>query len=112
MMCCMPTIRRIDWRWESGQLHQNLDDWLGIGTTKISKILLERLYPFDMQALRAYQPGFLAGWQALNYDISLQDAWDDVKEKMREHAREGGAISCYRSMQPPIISRAKAFKCW
>ncbi|MBN1665812.1 MAG: zinc ribbon domain-containing protein [Anaerolineales bacterium] len=78
---------RIDWRWESGQVQTNPDDWLGIGTSRISKVLLQRLYPFDLQELAAYQPGFLAGWQASNYDISLQDAWESVKEDMREQTQ-------------------------
>ena len=80
---------RIDWRWESGQITQNPTDWLGIGTTKISGILLKRLAPFHLEALTAYEPGFLAGWQALNYNISLQTAWDTVKAEMREQARKG-----------------------
>jgi predicted RNA-binding Zn-ribbon protein involved in translation (DUF1610 family) len=79
----------IDWRWESGQLIQNPDDWLGIGTTKISRVLLKRLYPFELGALIAYEPDFLAGWQAHNYNIPLQDAWDIVKTEMRERTREG-----------------------
>ena len=82
------TRTRIDWRWESGQITLHPDDWLGIGTTKISKILLKRLYPFDMDALTTYKPDFLAGWQALNYDISLQDAWDTVKAEMRQSTRD------------------------
>jgi predicted RNA-binding Zn-ribbon protein involved in translation (DUF1610 family) len=83
------TRTKIDWRWEEGRLTQSPDDWLGIGTTKISHILLKRLYPFKVNELRAYEPGFLAGWQALNYDIPLQTSWDTVKAEMREQARDG-----------------------
>jgi predicted RNA-binding Zn-ribbon protein involved in translation (DUF1610 family) len=83
------TRTRIDWRWESGQVTQTPDDWLGIGTTRISQILLKRLYPFNMGALMDYKPDFLAGWQALNYDISLQHAWDTAKAEMRERTRKG-----------------------
>jgi ribosomal protein S27AE len=79
---------RIDWRWESGQANLSPDDWLGIGTTKVSPILLKQLYPFDLKALVTYEPGFLAGWQALNYDIQLQDSWDVVKAEMREKTRQ------------------------
>jgi len=82
------TRTHIDWRWESGQISLNLDDWLGIGTSKISKILLKQLVPFNMNALTTYKPDFLAGWQALNYDIPLQDAWDTVKAEMRQSARD------------------------
>jgi len=81
------TRTRIDWRWESGQITQSPDDWLGIGTTRISQLLLKRLYPFNMNALTSYEPDFLAGWQALNYNISLQDAWNSVKAEMRELTR-------------------------
>lgn len=83
------TRTRIDWRWEEGRITQNPDDWLGIGTSKISHILIKRLYPFQVSELTAYEPGFLAGWQALNYDIPLQDSWDTIKAEMREQAREG-----------------------
>jgi DNA-directed RNA polymerase subunit RPC12/RpoP len=82
------TRTRIDWRWESGRAHLSPDDWLGIGTTKVSHVLLERIYPFDLSSLSVYDPGFLAGWQALTYDIVLGDAWNTVKEEMREKSRE------------------------
>jgi DNA-directed RNA polymerase subunit RPC12/RpoP len=93
------TRTRIDWRWESGHVRQVLDDWLGIGTTKISRILLRRLYPFALSALVAYEPGFLAGWQALNYDISLQPAWDTVKAEMRE----GSRTACRNKINSPHV---------
>ena len=82
------TRTRIDWRWESGAVTRTPDDWLGIGTSKISQILLKRLYPFDLSALVGYEPGFLAGWQALNYDISLQTSWETVKNQMSEDTRQ------------------------
>ena len=50
--------------------------------------MLKRLYPFELSALVSYEPSFLAGWQALNYDISLQTAWDSVKSEMSEAARQ------------------------
>ncbi len=82
------TRTRIDWRWESGHAQVSPNDLLGIGTTRISHILLARLYPFNLNKLAAYEPGFLAGWQALNYDIPLQAAWETVKGEMREQARQ------------------------
>lgn len=89
------TRRRIDWRWENGRVKLNPDDWLGIGTTRISNLLLQRLYPFDLQELTTYQAGFLAGWQALNYDIRLQDAWETVKAGMREKTRQACRVQIH-----------------
>jgi hypothetical protein len=82
------TRTRIDWRWESGHTDLKLDDWLGIGTDKVSRVLQKRLYPFNIQDMVAYEPGFLAGWYAQSFNISLQDAWGQVKATMREHAKK------------------------
>jgi predicted RNA-binding Zn-ribbon protein involved in translation (DUF1610 family) len=82
------TRTQIDWRWESGQVTLHPNDWLGIGTTRISQILIKRLYPFNMDALTAYKPDYLAGWRTLKYDVPLLDAWDSVKVEMRQSAKE------------------------
>jgi hypothetical protein len=77
----------IDWRWESGRVALPIRDQLEVGTTKLSGVLLKRLLPFDLNALAAYDPGFLAGWQAQGYDIGLPEAWDRARADMRETAR-------------------------
>ncbi len=81
----------IDWRWENGRVGAPVNDMLGAGTSKVSAVLLENLYPFELAALTAYEPGFLAGWQAQAYDIPLAIAWETAKNRMRESAKQ----SCY-----------------
>jgi hypothetical protein len=78
----------IDWRWESGHVRQPVDHLLVYGTETVSTTLLERLYPYDLQALTAYDPAYLAGWQAQAYDMQLQEAWDVGKSRSREEARQ------------------------
>jgi hypothetical protein len=77
----------IEWRWEHGQVTVPIHDLLGIGTSKVSATLLQRLYPFDLNALADYQPGFLAGWQAQAYNVKLPEAWDRARGEMRERAK-------------------------
>ncbi len=77
----------IDWRWENGQVIVPITDQLGLGTSRLSATLLQRLLPFDLNALTAYAPGFLAGWQAQSYDIALPAAWDSARAEMREQAK-------------------------
>ncbi len=77
----------IDWRWESGQVGLPIRNLLMKGTQNVSKILIEKIYPFNLKELAEYQPEFLAGWQAKAYDIPLQTAWDDAKANMREQAK-------------------------
>lgn len=81
----------IDWRWERGEVTLGIDDLLVAGTTHASRVLLGRLQPFELHALVAYTPDFLAGWQAQAYDVPLTTAWEAGKAVMRERAKD----SCY-----------------
>lgn len=88
------TRTRIDWRWEDGHIDVRFDDLLVNGSAKISKIILERIKNFDMSALQEYNPDFLAGWNAQQYDINLAEAWEEGKSIMREAAKK----ACYQDI--------------
>jgi DNA-directed RNA polymerase subunit RPC12/RpoP len=77
----------IRWRWEDGRLNLDIHDLLITGSSKASRTILERLYPFNLKDLCAYDPGYLAGWQAQAYDISLPAAWEEGKAIMRDRAK-------------------------
>ncbi|MCE1252136.1 MAG: hypothetical protein LWX83_01165 [Anaerolineae bacterium] len=81
------TVTVIDWVWRDGRAHLNINDLLVCGSKRISGTLLERISTFDLRALMAYAPDYLAGWKALAYDISLQNAWEEGKANMREKAK-------------------------
>lgn len=81
----------IDWRWESGQAGLNISDLLVSGSTHVSRVILERVRPFNLNELVTYAPDFLAGWQAHAYDVTLPAAWEQGKVTMREQAKK----SCY-----------------
>jgi hypothetical protein len=77
----------IDWNWRSGRVHLPIDDHLGAGTAHVSRVILNKVAPFDLGGLVEYEPGYLAGWQAKAYDVPLQEAWELAKEEMRERAK-------------------------
>ncbi|MBN1934119.1 MAG: hypothetical protein JW934_05620 [Anaerolineae bacterium] len=81
----------IDWRWENGRVHLPINNLLVYGTDRVSTVLLERLYPYDLTRLVAYEPAYLAGWQAQAYDIQLKPGWEIGKQKMRDQAKD----ACY-----------------
>ena len=85
----------IDWRWENGRVTLDADDLLVSGSSKVSRIILERLLPFNLNELTAYHPDFLAGWEAQAYDIDLPNAWDMGKAVMREQAKQ----RCYTDIR-------------
>jgi predicted RNA-binding Zn-ribbon protein involved in translation (DUF1610 family) len=81
---------KIVWRWEEGAVSYDIDDFLITGSApqRISHRILKRTYPYDMRGLMAYDPGYLAGWQAQAYETTLTDAWESGKNIMREDARK------------------------
>jgi predicted RNA-binding Zn-ribbon protein involved in translation (DUF1610 family) len=81
----------IDWRWRSGRVRVPVDDHLVAGTGRVSRVILRKVSPFDLDALVEYDPGYLAGWQAKAYDVQLQEAWETARDEMRERTKR----ACY-----------------
>ena len=81
----------IDWRWEKGHVVTRVNNLLVAGNARLSHLILEKVYPFNLNDLVTYSPDFLAGWQALSYDISLPKAWETGKATMRDKAKS----ACY-----------------
>ncbi len=76
------------WRWESGRAQLAFDDLLVNGSTKLSPVLLKAIQDFDTHELVPYAPSYLAGFLAQAYDRSLEDAWEEGRERMRARTRE------------------------
>jgi Zn finger protein HypA/HybF involved in hydrogenase expression len=81
------TKTEIHWQWKKGHVSLNIDDLLINGSSHTSRIILEKLYPFDMNGLVEYNPDFLAGWKAQAYDVTLTKAWDEGKSVIRNKAK-------------------------
>jgi predicted RNA-binding Zn-ribbon protein involved in translation (DUF1610 family) len=81
------TRTRVDWRWESGNVQLNFDDLPVPGTKRLSMLHLNKVRNFDLKRLAPYSPEFLAGFQALAYDIPLEAAWKMGRQEMREQTR-------------------------
>ena len=79
---------RIDWRWESGKAEAEYRDLLVQGSAHVSRVLLQRIHPFQLNDLVTYSPDYLAGWQAQVYDVPLETAWDEGKVQMREQSKD------------------------
>ena len=84
----------IDWRWQDGLVNINIDNLLVPASSHVSHVILERLMAFDLNELTTYSADYLAGWQAHNFDITLQVAWDEGKNRMREQAKK----ACYEDI--------------
>jgi predicted RNA-binding Zn-ribbon protein involved in translation (DUF1610 family) len=90
------TRKKIDWRWEDGDVYFNVDDLLitGSSSRQINHNYLEKIKPYNMGELVAYEPDYLAGWQAQAYQTTLTEAWEDAKRIIREQAK----IACHQDI--------------
>jgi predicted RNA-binding Zn-ribbon protein involved in translation (DUF1610 family) len=95
------TRRHIEWRWEEGQVHLTIDDFLVSGSSpeRVSQRILNRIYPYRMSDLVTYEPDFLAGWQAQAYETTLTEAWKTGKVEIREKAKQ----ACRQEIASPHI---------
>ena len=96
------TTTKTVWKWESGQERQTVDDMLIWGTTHVSSLLLGQVIDFQLSDLAPYEAQYLAGFQAQNYDISLEQSWETARQKMREQIKK----AC---RQAPSTSRVRNF---
>lgn len=75
------------WRWEKGKVQLYFDDLLVSGTTKLSRILLQRVRKYNLDNLVPYEPDYLAGIQAQAYDVTLEDGWTQARQRMRKYTK-------------------------
>jgi predicted RNA-binding Zn-ribbon protein involved in translation (DUF1610 family) len=81
----------IDWDWRSGRVSVPINDHVLPGTGHVSRVILDKILPFNLNELTEYDAGYLAGWQTKTYDVQLQDAWQLAKQEMRAKAKD----ACY-----------------
>lgn len=93
---------RIEWKerqpdgtQEKSHSGLHFDDILVSGSSRMTADLLALLPPFDLKAVLAFDPAYLAGWPALLYDRALADASVEARGEMvrRARARLGGTAA-------------------
>lgn len=72
-----------EWRWEKGRAGVEFDDLLVNGSQNLSQHLLQKVQNYDIRELTPYAASFLAGIQAQAYDVDLETAWAQGRQKMR-----------------------------
>jgi predicted RNA-binding Zn-ribbon protein involved in translation (DUF1610 family)/predicted heme/steroid binding protein len=75
---------RTVWKWESGRVHEPIQNLLVPGTNKLNVHLLEEITQFNLADLVEYDPAFIAGFNAQTYDVELDSAWGEGRRRMGE----------------------------
>lgn len=75
-------VRHTRWYPASGRVSRDFDDVLVMASRSLPARLGNELTPWDLGALTAYTPEFLAGFQAEGYTVALADGWSEAKSRM------------------------------
>ena len=76
-------MMRTRWSPAWGHVQVPFDDVLVPATRAVSMERLGRLDPVGADPVRAYEPGYLAGFKAQRYQVELPQGYEQAKEIMR-----------------------------
>ncbi len=68
------TVTETEWWPLSGQHHNYYSGYLVSGSKGLPQGYAERIKPFRLEALKRYQPYFLAGWLSEQYSVERDEA--------------------------------------
>lgn len=80
----MQQVARVRWQPASGTVARRFDDVLVLGSSSLPKRFTDALAPWDLSALSAYEPKFLAGFRAEGYTVPVQDAYGEARQVMNQ----------------------------
>jgi DNA-directed RNA polymerase subunit RPC12/RpoP len=75
-------VRRTRWYPASGTVSRRFDDLLVVATGHVPQDHLAELEPWPLFQAVPYEPGYLAGYQALRYDVEPETGLDTAKRRM------------------------------
>jgi len=87
------TVTETEWWPLSGKFHQYRSGYLVSGSRGLSQQDADRIKPFQMPALKRYEPYYLAGWMSEEYSVDADEAL--VRCKQVFHNRQEKAITAF-----------------
>ncbi len=75
-------VRHTRWSPASGQVARRFEDVLVVASSSLPQLLGNELKPWDLNALVAYKPDFLAGFRAEGYTVTLADGYIVARARM------------------------------
>jgi hypothetical protein len=74
---------RTAWFPAAGMVSRRFEDVLVPASNSVNENKLNALEPWDLPALRAYEPAYLAGFKAQRYQLALPEAFQKAGQVMR-----------------------------
>lgn len=87
------TVQETEWWDLPGRHHEYYSGYLVSGSRGLPQIYAERIKPFQLAALKRYQPAFLAGWSSEEYSVERDQALELCQQEFtRREEREVAAF--------------------
>lgn len=80
-------VRKTKWRPAFGTIFADFDDVLVCGSRSLPAALVRRLEPWDLDALRTFQPDYLSGYAAERYGVDLEQGFSLAQDRMEAQIR-------------------------
>lgn len=68
-------VQKTRWQWTSGYRQDFFDDELVCASRGLPPNLIQGICPYDLRQLAPYEPSFLAGFTAEEYQVDLEEGW-------------------------------------
>jgi hypothetical protein len=78
----MQQVAQIRWAPASGRVARRFDDVLVLGSSSLPKRFTDAIAPWDLSALTAYEPKFLAGFRAEGYTVPVEEGYSEARQIM------------------------------
>jgi predicted RNA-binding Zn-ribbon protein involved in translation (DUF1610 family) len=75
-------VQRTRWEWASGYRHDFFDDELVCASTGLPPNLISGICPYDLTQLSPYDPAYLSGFTAEEYQVDLGGGWNQAKSSI------------------------------
>lgn len=86
-------VRRTEW-WDLwGRHHRYYSGYLVSGSRGLSQADADRVKPFQLPALRRYEPSYLAGWMSEEYSIEREQALEICQQEF--YRREQANVAAF-----------------
>lgn len=72
-------VQHTSWHSASGTVSRSFDDILIPATKSLPPNRLDALAPWDLQALKTYEPAYLSGYKAQRYQVDLVEGFEVAK---------------------------------
>jgi len=81
-------VQKTRWYFAFGSVHVEFDDVLVCGSNTLPEKLVRNLEPWDLKAIQPFDSGYLQGYSAERYTISLESAFTTAQGIMETKIRE------------------------